>query len=71
MGTLEEMLEGLQDCGERLAWQHGNNLHNDDALKYALRIRKLQNELGIGITEFPDISIMAWMQRMLTRWPTD
>ena len=36
---------------------HGINLDSDKALKYARRIRKLQYELGIGISEFPELNL--------------
>jgi len=36
---------------------HGINLDTDKAMKYAKRIRKLQCELGISISEFPNLGL--------------
>ena len=54
-------LGGLKKCWRayKIATKdwHGMKLDEAEALKYALRIRKLQWELEIRISEFPDLGL--------------
>ena len=61
--TVNETWGALKQCWRayRIAAKdkYGTHKDDDEALKYAKRIRKLQFELGIGIAEFPDLGLFG------------
>jgi hypothetical protein len=61
--TINETWGALKRCwtAYRIAARdrHGKNIDNAKALKYAKRIRKLQFELGVEITEFPELDLFG------------